>query len=435
MSDPFSGGFDPRAFSQVPFFRELAKIMTWTKGPVNWDLAQQTASSVLTTARDATPALPAGDRDSEEFAQAVAAAELWLDAATSLPAVEGPARALDAAEWARLANRSDGLGLYVEPVAEGASTALTKAMPEELQGMLGGLGGTEGSDPIAGMLGPMGAMLYGVQVGTVSGHLAGQLLGTYDLGVPTVEPRLVGTVGDGVRRFAVEYSFDLTELRYWLALREAAHRRQFDGVSWLRGYLADLVRRFASEADADPSGLLERLGGMGLDPSALSDPDRLRDALEGPDAFRIEPTAAQRDVLARLKALVAFTEAWVDTVVRAAAADKLPSLPRFEEAMRRRRAEKGAGERFLEQLIGLDLKPADARAGHQFCAAVLAARGQEGLDRAWRSAEHLPTPAEISEPSRWLVRLAAQETDVDLPDDLEGLPPIPDDLGGLDEQG
>lgn len=418
-------------FSQVPLFRELAKIMSWRGGPVNWDLAQQTAASVVAANSPGNErALPAGDRDAEELTQAVGVAELWLDAVTDLPAVDGPVRSLDTAEWTRLAASSSGLGLYVEPIAEGMGSALSSSLPEELQSMMGPAGA--GSEMLSGMLGPMGAMLYGLQVGTVAGHLAGQLLGTYDLGVPTVEPRTIGTVGTTARRFAAEYEFDATEFRYWLALREAAHRRQFAGVAWLRPHLADLIRQFAAGANFDPTQLMESFGGMGLDPSQLSDPSRISEALQGPDAFRIEPTSEQRAVLSRLQALVAFTESWVDTVVRSASSDKLPSLLRFEEAIRRRRAEKGAGEQFLEQLIGLDLKPSDVRAGQDFCAAVIAARGQAGLDRAWRGAAYLPSPAEIADPSRWLVRLAADELDADLDDepiDLE----IPDDLGGLDE--
>lgn len=419
-------------FSQVPLFRELAKIMSWRGGPVNWDLAQQTAASVIAANQGGSErALPHGERDHEELRQAVNVAELWLDAVTDLPRVEGPVRAMDTAEWTRLAASSSGLGLYVEPIAEGMGGALSNNLPEELRSMMGP--GAPGSDLLGGMLGPMGAMLYGLQVGTVTGHLAGQLLGTYDLGVPTVEPRTIGTVGNVAHRFAKEYSFDPTEFRYWLALREAAHRRQFAGVAWLRTHLADLIRRFASAADFDPNRLMESFGGMGLDPSQLSDPSRLQEALEGPDAFRIEPTPAQREILSQLQALVGFTEAWVDTVVRSAAADKLPSLPRIEEAIRRRRGEKGAGERSLEQLIGLDLKPSDVRAGQAFCAAVIAARGQVGLDRVWRGVEYLPSPAELAEPSRWLIRLAAEELEADLDEEPLDLLEIPDDLGDLDD--
>jgi len=434
MSDPPSGGFggafDPRNFAGIPFLQELAKILSWSGGPVNWELARQIAGSVTS---GSGRALGAGDRASAEFAQAVSAAELWLDTVTTLPAVEGPARVLDTTEWVRLAASSEGLGLYLEPVARGSTEALTKSLPDELSTMLGGMGGFGAGGP-SQLLGAVGAALQGVQAGTVAGHLAHQLLGTYDLGVPTLEPRAVGLVGDAARRFATEYSFDQTEFRYWLALREAAHRRQFAGVGWLRSHVATLVGRFAAGADMNPERLIESLGGMGLDASALSDPSRIREALEGAEGLRMEPTAEQRKVLAQLQALVSFTEAWVDTVVRGAAADKLPSLPRFEEAARRRRAEKGPGERFLEQLVGLDLKPGDVHAGQAFCDAVVAARGQRGLDRAWQAAELLPTAAELAEPSRWLVRLAAGEDATAIDDsvaDVPEVPEVPDDLGGL----
>ncbi len=434
MSDPGSGGFggvfDPRNFAGIPFLQELAKILAWNGGPVNWELARQIAASVTS---GSGRALGAGDRASDEFAQAVGAAELWLDTATDLPAVEGPARVLDTTEWVRLTTSSVGLGFYLEPVAKGSTEALTKGLPDEVSTLLSGMSGMGGMG--AGgpgqLLGAVGAALQGVQAGTVAGHLSHQLLGTYDLGVPTLEPHMVGLVGDTARRFASDYDFDQTEFRYWLALREAAHRRQFAGVDWLRAHVAALVGRFAAGADMNPERLFESLSGMGLDASALSDPSRVREALEGAEGLRMEPTPSQRTVLAQLQALVSFTEAWVDTVVRTAAADKLPSLARFEEAVRRRRAEKGPGERFLEQLVGLDLKPGDVRAGQAFCDAVVAARGQRGLDRAWQSADLLPLPAEIADPSRWLVRLAAGEDATEIDDPVGDLPEIPDDLGEL----
>jgi putative hydrolase len=152
---------------------------------------------------------------------------------------------------------------------------------------------------------------------------------------------------------------------------------------------------------------------MGIDPN---DPTSLQRALEGPDAFQMEPSTGQQAVLRRLQALVSFTEAWGDTVVRAAAGDKLTALPRIEEAIRRRRAEQGPGERFLAQLVGLDLTPADVRQAQEFCAAVVAARGQEGLDRVWADPAYLPSLEELSEPSRWLVRMAAAELEAGDPD-------------------
>src|SRR5690606_20152284 len=49
------------------------------------------------------------------------------------------------------------------------------------------------------------------------------------------------------------------------------------------------------------------------------------------------------------------------------------------------------------------------RQGKAFCDAVVAARGQEGLDHVWDDPAMLPTSEELAEPSRWLVRLAARD--------------------------
>jgi putative hydrolase len=409
MSNPFSGagfgGLDPRLFESVPLFRELAKLLSWRGGPVNWELANQTAMALA----GGEEAEATDERATAELEQAIHVAELWLDPVTVLPAVDGRVEAYTKAEWVRLATSSDGLGVYVEPVADGMANALAK-------GLSGELGGTQSAmaHPFGDAVRSMGAMLYGIQIGTIAGHLAGQLLSTYDLGLPTLDPRLVGTVGDAARRFARDYSFDQTEFRYWLALREAIHRRMFAGVGWLRAHLVGLIREFACAADFDPNTLFEQFGAMGLDLQALSDPASMQEMLSGPEAFALEPTTAQKAALGRLQTLVALVEAYSDTVLRAAADTKLTALARIEEAARRRRAEKGPGERFLAQLLGLDLKPADFRLGQTFCDAVIAARGQEGLDRVWRKPENLPTERELADPSMWLVRMAAQEIEADL---------------------
>lgn len=426
MSDEFPGGFDPRMFEHVPLFRELAKVMSWQGGPVNWELAQQTASSI---AAEVPHPRAIGPDPGDDLPTVVGVAELWLDEFTSLGRVDGQERMLDATEWVQLAATSEGLGHLVEPVARGMASALSSSLPDQLRGMgldvddmpgltgpggrgdpLGGgagspLGGGAGN-PLAQAMNAMGAMLYGMQIGTIAGHLSGQLIGTYDLSVPTIDPHIVATVGGTADRFAADYDLPVTEFRYWLGLREAIHRRMFAGVDWLSEAVGDLVESFASQAEFDPSTMFEQFGAAGLDPS---DPEALREAMQQPEAFALEPTAEQRRTLGRLQALVAFVEGYSDVVVRAASEQRLTNLPRISETMMRRRAEKGPGEQFLESLVGLDLKPGDVRAGSAFCDAVIAARGQDGLDRVWVRREYLPLPDEISEPSRWLVRMAAAE--------------------------
>jgi putative hydrolase len=411
MSDEFAGGFDPRMFEQIPLFRELAKVMSWEGGPVNWELARQTAEGI---AAEVPHPRAIGADPGDDLPTVVGATELWLDEVTSLGRVAGSERVLDAGEWVRLATTHDGLGRLVEPVARGMSDALSSSLPEQMGGMglpddlLSGMSAGGQGGPMGRAMNAMGAMLYGLQIGTIAGHLSGQLMGTYDLGVPTVDPHIVATVGGTADRFAAEYDLPVTEFRYWLGLRESIHRRMFAGVEWLQDAVGELIERFASDAEFDPSTLFEQFGGAGLDPG---DPEALRRAMEDPEAFQLEPTTGQRQTLEQLQALIAFIEGYADVVVRSASEQRLTSLPRIAETMNRRRAEKGPGEQFLESLVGLDLKPADFRQGVSFCDAVVAARGQQGLDRVWARREYLPLPAEIAEPSRWLVRMAAAELD------------------------
>lgn len=399
MSDPFGGGFDPKMFEQVPLFRELAKVMSWTGGPVNWDLARQTAASLV------APGAARSDRDQREFADAVRASELWLDQATGLPAIDGPVLALRPDEWAHQATTRAGLGTLVEPVAAGMSQAMSGGLPEQMQALDArpGFG-----DALRQSMTAMGAMMYGVQVGTIAGHLAGQLMGTYDLGVPVLDARTVASVGDTANRFAADYDVEPAELRFWLALRESVFRRMYGGVEWLVPHLAGLLGEFAAAAEFSPDQLMEQFGRAGIDPGNV---ESLSDALGG-DEFTVEPTAAQQQVLARLQALVAFVEGYAELVIHNAGHDRLGALDRVEETMRRRRAERGPGERVLNQLIGLDLLPRQVREARAFCDAVVAARGQRGLDRVWQRPGRLPTAEDLADPSRWLVRMAAIELEV-----------------------
>jgi putative hydrolase len=194
-------------------------------------------------------------------------------------------------------------------------------------------------------------------------------------------------------------------MRFWLALRESLFRRMYAGVPWLQPELSSLITEFAKAADFNPDRLMEQFGAAGIDPSNL---ESLSSALGG-EEFTVEPTTEQQRVLNRLQALVAFVEAYAEVVIGAAGGTRLGAHGRIEEAMRRRRAERGPGERMLNQLIGLDLLPRQVRDARAFCDAVIAARDQAGLDRVWQDPNYLPTSADFEDPSRWLVRMAAVE--------------------------
>ena len=59
----------------------------------------------------------------------------------------------------------------------------------------------------------------------------------------------------------------------------------------------------------------------------------------------------------------------------------------------------------MERLFGLELGQAQYDRGQAFVRGVLERAGDDGLNRLWRSAAELPTPAEIDAPGLWLARI------------------------------
>jgi len=145
----------------------------------------------------------------------------------------------------------------------------------------------------------------------------------------------------------------------------------------------------------------------GIDPmnpeslqAVLGDPETLLGAMQSPgqDATRRQ-----------LDALTAAIEGYVDHVLDSIGERLLGSYRSLTEALRRRRVERGDGDKFVERLFGLELGQAQYDRGSAFVDGVVERAGEDGLARLWRSARELPTPAEIDAPGLWLER-------IDIPD-------------------
>jgi putative hydrolase len=398
-------------------------------GPVDWELARRVALQLAADGdRSAT------DDERRRVREAFDLAEHWLDA-TPLPSPtdSGTVVAGSRQTWVNAAVIA--LKPLVEPVARAATDAMIDLAREQLSELgdgadLGAMLGMEGlpdalrpmleqllgGDP-GELLRPAGAGLAGLQAGQVIGQLSRQLIGQYDLGIPTA-PRqeahhLVVNVADDL----AGYGLDLTEVTLVLALTEAAHRRLYHAVPWLEAHVGSLVARFAAGTVVDAERMREVAEELtfGIDPD---DPEALGAAMERAASFRLTPTAEQQRILDRLQGVVCLVGAWARHEVARAIEGRLPSYDRIQEVLRRRRVAKGDGEQLLETLLGLDLKPDDESVGERFVVAIEEALGAEGLHRALAHPENLPDGDELADPSRWLARTAEGE---DIPDDLSAL--------------
>ncbi|MCL6538891.1 MAG: zinc-dependent metalloprotease, partial [Acidothermus sp.] len=225
----------------------FADLLAWSGGPVNWDLAKEVARQ---GAAGADPTVTEADR--RAVAEALRIAELWLDAQTELPPAVASAQAWSRAEWieATLPTWRE----LVEPIAARVVEAFGAELGSGLAGAFPEGGGEDAetaarlrqlSGPLGAMLRQIGGMMYGGQVGQALGALAGEVVGTSDVGLPLAGVGRAALLPAGVADFAAGLGIPLDEVRIFLALREAACHRVHAAAPWLRGRLLGALEEYA----------------------------------------------------------------------------------------------------------------------------------------------------------------------------------------------
>src|SRR3712207_6032872 len=141
------GGSPEDLLGKMPLFAELQKLMNWSGGPVNWDLARQGAISQLAAGHQ-----PSSDGERTAVAESLRLADLWLDQVTELPSGIERTAAWSRVEWVE--QTLPAWGALIDPLAEKVVAAMTSALPQEA---------TMGFGPIAGIMGRMGGVMFGAQ--------------------------------------------------------------------------------------------------------------------------------------------------------------------------------------------------------------------------------------------------------------------------------
>jgi putative hydrolase len=406
--------------------RQFADMLSYTGGPVNWDLAKNLARHAIAAHGD--PSVLENERAA--VTDALRLADLWLDDVTTFPSGIRKIQAWSKSEWLEATfpvwsqlcepiavKGVDAMGTMLDPSQLGGALGgpeggpdipgLPPEMREAMSGA-GGLGGALGG--LAGMFRQLGGAMIGGQTGAAIGELAGEMVSSTDIGVPLGPQGTAALIPSGVADFGAGLSVDLSEVRLFLALREAAHQRLFGHVPWLRQHLLGAIEAYASGITVDMSKLREAMPDIDV-----SDPAALRDALQGEAMFRPEDTPAQKLALARLETALALVEGWVATVVAAAAGDRLTHSAALAEAIRRRRASGGPAERTFATLVGLEMRPRLLREAADLWAGLGAARGVDGRDALWGHPDLLPTAEDLADPEAFV--RGQQEFDIS---DLEG---------------
>jgi putative hydrolase len=401
--------------NQMPLFAELQKLLSWQGGPVNWDLAKQLAVSTLGGTNQ-----PVGPAENAAIEAAVRLADLWLDEATDLPSGVTHAEGWTRLEW--LTKTLPVWSALCDPVASRVVEAMGKALPTEQLGGAGGaegnplaafgLGAPGGANPFGAIMNQVGGLMFGAQVGQGLGELAKEVVASTDIGLPLGPVGVAALVPENVESFGEGLERPSDEVRLYLALREAAHQRLYSHVPWLRQRLIDTVEAFGRGITVDTAAIEQAMGS--IDPTR---PESVQDALTG-GLFEPQTTEEQKVALRRLETLLALIEGWVDTVVTAAAGERMPGAAALREAVRRRRATGGPAEQTFATLVGLELRPRRLREAATLWWAVGEKHGAARRDAIWEHPDLLPTADDLEDPIGFAENLDKNEIDTEGLEDL-----------------
>ena len=413
---PFEQFFSGGAPDLGQLFSQIQSMMQPYDGPLNWDVAVDTARKTVAQSPDPTPS----QRQRDEIADAVRLADHWLDETTDFPSGVTSTTAWSRAEW--VVGTTDVWKVLVEPIAASSVGALGNALPAEAANMGG---------PILAMLGrAVGAMLA-TQVGSGLGAMAGEVVSASDIGLPLAAPGTAALVPANVTRFAEGLDVPEDDVLLYLALREAAHQRLFAGVPWLRDHLIGAVTDYASGIEINTERIQETMEERlrGVDPTNL---ENMQALMEG-GLFDLPQSPQQQAALQRLEIALALVEGWVDEVVSQATAERMPNAAKLQEAVRRRRAAGGPAEETFASLVGLELRPRRLRDASTLWGSLRTRQGREARDGVWMSPHLLPTDADLDDPlgfregSDAPAELSSDDFDAELRNLLDGGTPGPDD--------
>ncbi|MEU6390085.1 zinc-dependent metalloprotease [Streptomyces sp. NPDC046939] len=362
-----------------------------SSGMVDWNLAVATATRLVRpgpeVSRDEARAIVA------ELRRHAKASEEHVRAYTRMATEDvhdTPVLVVDRPGWVR-AN--------VEGFRE-----ILKPLLDKMQQRRSGAGGA--------VLGAVGGKVTGVELGMLLSFMSSRVLGQYETFAPP--SRDLPAAPDGGGRLLLvapnivhverELEVDPHDFRLWVCLHEETHRTQFTAVPWLRDHLEGEIQSFLAETEVDPSTFLERIR-EAAQSLAGGRPEGEEDD-GGRSLVELVQSPAQREILARLTAVMSLLEGHADYVMDGVGPAVVPTVGEIREKFQQRR-QKGASrlDLALRKLLGLDAKLRQYRDGERFVRAVVDQVGMDGFNRVWTSPNTLPTKAEIAKPADWVARV------------------------------
>ncbi|MDJ0320795.1 zinc-dependent metalloprotease [Pseudarthrobacter sp. PS3-L1] len=355
---------------------------------INWDLAASTAARLA----------PAGpDLSGREIGAAVERIRLMADRSvpyvhdiTGLEAArdlrDSEVLVVDRASWAKANTQS--FAVMLKPAMQ--------AMVESQKGSI--------SSATVGFSGA----ITGAQLGAVLAFLSSKVLGQYDPFSALAEDSAAPAGGRlllvAPNIISVERDLNVTpdDFRLWVCLHEQTHRVQFAAAPWLRHHMLEEIEKLSGQLLGNMDSLMERATAATKalrDRTGASDvPGRgaVLDLLQNPD---------EKASISHLTAVMSLLEGHANVVMDAVDSRIVPSVRTIRQRFNARGKDRGAVEKLIRSVLGLDAKMRQYSDGARFVRGVVDVAGMDGFNMVWESVEHLPTEKEIHDSSLWLQRM------------------------------
>ncbi|MBA3339394.1 MAG: zinc-dependent metalloprotease [Geodermatophilaceae bacterium] len=249
----------------------------------------------------------------------------------------------------------------------------------------------------------IGSRVTGAQAGAVLSFIASRVLGQYEIFGSGGELLLVApNIVETERKLGV----DSRDFRLWVCLHEVTHRLQFTAVPWLEGYLRDQIGAFVDATDTSADAVREQLGELvrniayAVRPGSAGQDDAPSEGL-----LALIKNPVQREILDRMTALMSLVEGHAEYVMDEVGPDVVPSVASIRKRFNQRRKGRGALDRILRRLLGLEAKMQQYAQGRHFVSGVVDEIGIDGFNAVWAGPHTLPTIEELLDPSAWVARV------------------------------
>lgn len=403
-SESGSGGFLSFMQEMGNFFSGLSSsLRNPSEGAVNLTAARNAAIQHL----GADPTLRDGQRRAAE--DSVRLADMWLNEVTDLPSGVTKVESWIPRTWVETSLPM--WGEFLAPVMERMNKAglegLPGVPPDELEQLKQSLGG------LINILGAISAYSFGGQLGGALAELSKEVTCSSEMGLPLKSAGTAALLPDAIEKLSHELELSQRDVMIFVAAREAAYQRLWKHVPWLVPRLVGAVQDYANGIVVDYSNVESAASEISLDPEALSDPNKLAEAMQNMQTIELSPEIHYTHTAAaeRLETMLALIEGWVDVVVADAVEDRIPSSSALLEMWRRRRATASAAEESLKSKAGLELRPRRVRDAITLWTRVTEACGATKRDRCWEHPDLLPQASDLDNPAACIDRLLDDSED------------------------